>query len=84
MENKMSCMRNVDPHNNAPPGNGTCGAGRGLTAQEGMAPQFRVQQPQQPQRPDLATENRLLFADLELAVRYIRHLGGTWPPPGHN
>ena len=39
--------------------------------------------PMAPSRPDLQTENQLLIADLQLAIRYIQQLGGTWPPPGH-
>ena len=92
----MSCMRNVDPYNNAPPG-------KMKTPQQPQQPQYphpqQMQQqqyphpqqqqqqqqfvPQHPRMIDPAMENNLLKQDLELAVAYIRHLGGTWPPPGH-
>lgn len=71
----MSCMNNIDPYNNAPPprkGGGKCGA---------PPPQQPMQQ-QMPQRLDPQTENQMLRADLQVAINYIHHLGGTWPPPG--
>ena len=37
---------------------------------------------QTPGRPDLQTENNMLMADLQVAIQYIRQLGGKWPPPG--
>nr|QBK87833.1 MAG: hypothetical protein LCMAC202_01790 [Marseillevirus LCMAC202] len=37
---------------------------------------------QTPGRPDLQTENHMLMADLQVAIQYIRQLGGKWPPPG--
>lgn len=71
----MSCMRNVDPYNNAPPPR---------TPQKPQPSQPMMEmQSQQQHRPDPQTENRLLMADLQLAVSYIQQLGGTWPPPGH-
>ncbi len=47
------------------------------------APQAgQVAQTQQ-QPPDLESINAMLYADLQVAIGYIKHLGGTWPPPGH-
>ncbi len=89
----MSCMKNVDPYNNAPPprkGGGGCSTGS-CGSKPAMNQQY--QQPQQQQipsyggpmrqgRPDPQTENQLLIDDLKVAIEYIHQLGGSWPPPG--
>lgn len=36
-----------------------------------------------PSRPSVQQENEMLRSDLQTAINYIQHLGGTWPPPGH-
>ena len=80
----MSCRASVDPYNNFPEGKKKPKAK--WNEQYGGPPQ-QVQQhplPQQSQgRIDPSTENRLLKQDLDVAIGYIRTLGGTWPPPGH-
>ena len=82
----MSCMNNIDPYNNAPPsknGKGGCSSGKCGASQpppQQMQQQFGAPQPQMGGR-DLQAENQMLFSDLQVAVNYIRQLGGTWPPP---
>lgn len=46
-----------------------------LRQQPQRIPQYSSQQ------IDPITENRLLKADLDVAIAYIKHLGGHWPPP---
>lgn len=93
----MSCLNNIDPYNNAPPpreGGGGCSGGScGSKPQQGSQPQIpqyttgrtsaMTQRPSQTLgRPDLQTENQMLHSDLQVAINYIRQLGGSWPPPG--
>ena len=75
---------------------GSCGAKPSMTEQYTGPPGPQQQIPQYagrttemsqrpmgtPGRPDLQTENQMLHADLQVAIQYIHHLGGQWPPPG--
>lgn len=85
----MSCMNNIDPYNNAPPSKTQPQPQPSqYVPQNQYMPQPSKFVPQHPREQgnrgiDPVTENNLLKKDLELAVAYIRHLGGTWPPPGH-
>lgn len=73
----MSCMNKIDPYNNAPPSRGKCGK----PPQQNQMPN-QMGKIQQQQQMDPWVENQMLKADLQVALSYIRHLGGTWPPPG--
>ena len=92
-------MNKIDPYNNAPPPRSGGGCSGGSCGSKPSAPQLQQQPqipqysgrttsmsqrpPQTPGRPDLQTENQMLHADLQVAIGYIHHLGGMWPPPGH-
>jgi hypothetical protein len=88
----MSCMNNVDPHNNIPPKKPKTNQPQYQMPQQYPVQQYPVQQypiqqypvqqyPVQQGRPDPQTEIRLLQNDLDVAISYIQKLGGRWPPP---
>ena len=71
----MSCYSNIDPYNNAPPGSaGKCG----MKPSSQPSPQMSAPPPMS----NFENENQMLKSDLNVAINYIRKLGGKWPPPG--
>ena len=86
----MSCLNNIDPYNNIPPPRNGQNApppqfqpqpqfqSQNISMRTGPMSQRPVNTPNQ---IDPQTEIQLLMNDLEVAVNYIRQLGGVWPPP---
>ena len=56
--------------------------------QQQQVPQYTGRTTNMSQRPMQTpgnvprTENQMLLSDLQVAIQYIRQLGGSWPPPG--
>ena len=70
----MSCMANIDPHNNYPQKKG--GSQAPPPQQQPM-----LQNAQLNELNGIKTENMMLRSDLNEAINYIYSLGGKWPPP---